>query len=59
MDQVRILAYVMGTVDQELPAPNEYLAAEKRILKAVLVRTSGFLEKLLLHCDGTRIEQHR
>ena len=27
MDWARILAYVMGTVDQELLARNEYLAA--------------------------------
>ena len=32
----RILAYVTGTVDQELLARNEYLAAENRILKAQL-----------------------
>jgi putative transposase len=36
MDWARILAYVTGTVDQELLARNEYLAAEIRILKAQL-----------------------
>src|SRR5712671_5511334 len=36
MDWPRILAYVTGTVDQELLARNEYLAAENRILKAQL-----------------------
>ena len=36
MDWARILAYVMGTVDQELLARNEYLAAENRIMKAQL-----------------------
>src|SRR5256885_3219424 len=36
MDWGRILAYVTGTVDQELLARNEYLAAENRILKAQL-----------------------
>ena len=36
MDCARILAYVTGTVDQELLARNEYLAAENRILKAKL-----------------------
>ena len=36
MDWARILAYVTGTVDQELLARNEYLAAENRILKAQL-----------------------
>src|ERR1700720_317473 len=34
MDWARILAYVTGTVDQELLARNEYLAAGNRILKA-------------------------
>jgi putative transposase len=34
MDWSRILAYVTGTVDQELLAQNEYLAAENRTLKA-------------------------
>ena len=36
MDWARILAYVTGTVDQELLARNGYLAAENRILKAQL-----------------------
>ena len=36
MDWARILAYVTGTVDQELLARNEYPAAENRILKAQL-----------------------
>src|SRR6266702_8133679 len=36
MDWARILAYVTGTVDQEMLARNEYLSAENRILKAQL-----------------------
>ena len=36
MDWARILAYVTATVDQELLARNEYLAAENRILKTQL-----------------------
>src|SRR6476646_11932505 len=36
MDWARILAYDTGTVDQELLARIEYLAAENRILKAQL-----------------------
>src|SRR5260370_10349446 len=36
MDLARILAYVTGTVDQELLAQNEYLAAENRIIKTQL-----------------------
>ena len=34
MDWARLLAYITGTVDQELLLRNEYLAAENRILKA-------------------------
>ena len=34
MDWVRILAYIPGTVEQELHLRNEYLATENRILKA-------------------------
>ena len=33
MDWARILAFITGTVDQELLLPNEYLAAEDRILR--------------------------
>jgi putative transposase len=36
MDWAHILAYVTGTVDQELLARNEYLVAENRILKVQL-----------------------
>ena len=36
MDWARVLAYVTGTVDQELLLRNEYLAAENSILKAQL-----------------------
>jgi putative transposase len=36
MDWARILAYVTGTVDQELLARNEYPAVENRVLKAQL-----------------------
>jgi hypothetical protein len=36
MDWARILAFVTGMTDQELLARNEYLAAENRILKAML-----------------------
>ena len=36
MDWARILAFVTGSVDQELLARAEYLAAENRILKAQL-----------------------
>jgi len=34
MGWARILAYITGTVDQDLLLRNEYLAAENRILKA-------------------------
>src|SRR5215471_8456313 len=36
MDWARMLAYVTGTVDQELLGRNEYLSTENRILKAQL-----------------------
>ena len=36
MDWVRILAYITGTVDQQLLLRNEYLVAENRILKTQL-----------------------
>ena len=36
MEWTRILAYITGTVDQELLLRNEYLAAENGILKAQL-----------------------
>jgi putative transposase len=36
MEWARILAYITGTVDQELLLRNEYLAAENRILKGQL-----------------------
>jgi putative transposase len=36
MDWARVLAFVTGSVDQELLARAEYLAAENRILKAQL-----------------------
>ena len=36
MDWTRILAYVTGTVDQELLLRNEYLDAENRILRGQL-----------------------
>jgi transposase InsO family protein len=36
MDWMRMLAYITGSVDQELLLRNEYLAAENRILRAQL-----------------------
>jgi putative transposase len=36
MEWARILAYITGTVDQELLRRNEHLVAENRILKAQL-----------------------
>ena len=49
MDWARILAFVTGTVDQELLARIEYLAAENRILKAQLKR------RLALYASPARI----
>ena len=36
MNWARLLAYITGTVDQELLLRNEYLAAENRILRGQL-----------------------
>ena len=36
MDWPRVLAYITGTVDQQLLLRNEYLVAENRILKALI-----------------------
>ena len=36
MEWARILAYITGTMDQQLLLRNEYLVAENRILKAHL-----------------------
>jgi putative transposase len=38
MEWARMLAYITGTVDQELLLRNEYLVAENQILKAQLKR---------------------
>ena len=43
MDWARMLAYITGTVDQELLLRNEYLAAENRILKAQIKTRLRFL----------------
>jgi len=43
MDWARMLAYVTGTVDQELLARNEYLAAENRIMKVPVKRATEAL----------------
>ena len=60
MDWARILAYVTGTVDQELLARNEYLAAKNRILKSQL---NGRLklsdaERPMLGKIGHRLGRH-
>ena len=44
----RLLAYVTGTVNQELLLRNEYLAAENRIL-------SGQIKGRLLPSDGEKV----
>ena len=45
MNWARILAYVTGTVDQELLLRNEYLAAENRICRRysgrALIKATG------------------
>ena len=53
MDWARILAYITGTVNQELLLRNEYLAAEIRILKVQL-------KTPLRLTDGERVDRrHR
>src|SRR5258708_4739910 len=47
MPWVRLLAYVTGTVDQELLLRNEYLAAENRILR-------GQIKDRLLLSEGEK-----
>jgi putative transposase len=42
MEWTRILAYITGSVDRELPLRNEYLAAENRILRTKLNRRLRF-----------------
>jgi len=42
MDWARMLAYITGTVDQELLLRNEYLVAENRILRAQLTGRPTF-----------------
>jgi putative transposase len=49
MDWARMLAYVTGTVDQELLARNEYLTAENRIVKAQLNGRFEALGRRALH----------
>src|ERR1039457_2108695 len=52
MEWARILAYITGTVDQELLLRNEYLAAENRILR-------GQLKGRLKFSDAERSEARR
>ena len=47
----RMLAYITGTVDQELLLRNEYLAAENRILRAQI---KG---RLLSHAEKTTLAE--
>jgi putative transposase len=57
MDWPRLLAYITGTVDQELLLRNEYLAAENRILKGQLktrLRLSD-AERVTLAAIGHRL----
>ena len=56
---VRLLAFVTGSVNQELPLRNEYLAAENRILRTKLparLRLSN-PERMTLAEIGKRMER--
>ena len=50
----QLLAYVTGTVDQELLLRNEYLAAENRILKAQIKGRLFTLRRRKSHLGGDR-----
>jgi hypothetical protein len=58
MDWARVLAYITGTVDQELLLRNEYLATENRILfgESSLRHT---LREYLAHYNAERNHQGR
>ncbi len=45
MDWARLLAYISGTVDQEFPLRNEYLAAENRTRKWPEANPDAWMEK--------------
>jgi hypothetical protein len=49
MDWARILAYVTGTVDQELLVRNEYLAAEKPRPESPVERAAEALGRRASH----------
>ena len=51
---VQLLAYVTGTVDQELLLRNEYLVAENRILKAQIKGRLFTLRRRKSHLGGDR-----
>ncbi len=54
MDWARMLAYITGTVDQELLLRNEYPATVTRVLKAQLkgrLLLSGQIEAVLIFAD--------
>jgi hypothetical protein len=53
MDWKTMLAYVTGSVDEELLRRNEYLAAENRILRAHI--PDNQLLNLLIHAGPPRI----
>jgi hypothetical protein len=53
----RLLAYVTGLVNQELLLQNEYLTAEKRILRAHLptrLRLTDLARSMLVNCSAAR-----
>ena len=58
MEWGRLLAYITGTVDQELLLRNEYLAAENRILRGQLKGRLRLLEgeRATLGEIGRRLE---
>ena len=61
MEWTRILAYITGSMDQELLLRNEYLAAENRILRAKMKRRLPFsdAERATLGEIGFRLGRRR
>jgi len=59
MDWKRLLAYITGSVDQELLLRNEYLVTENRLLRQQItgrIRLRGY-PKTFSHCHS-KIKQH-
>jgi len=54
MEWKTVLAYITGTVDQELLLRNEYLVAENRILRNQITRRVRLTDGRTYYPGGTR-----